>query len=70
MKRHIVTSVVRESKFSLKALVEPLLRSRKSALNRRQLLDLDDRLLRDIGLTRYEVLHGTAFHSRRREIAA
>ncbi len=63
MKRHIVTSVVRESKFSLKALVEPLLRSRKSALKRRQLLDLDDRLLRDIGLTRYEVLHGTAFHS-------
>jgi uncharacterized protein YjiS (DUF1127 family) len=63
MKRHIVTSVVKESKLSLKALVEPLLRSRKSALSRRQLLALNDRLLRDIGLTRYEVLHSAAFHS-------
>ena len=50
MTRHIVTSVVRDSTFSLKALIEPFVRSRKSALNRRQLRDLDDRLLRDIGL--------------------
>jgi uncharacterized protein YjiS (DUF1127 family) len=44
-------------------LVEPLLRSRKNALSHRYLLDLDDRMLRDIGLNRYEVLHGIAFHS-------
>jgi uncharacterized protein YjiS (DUF1127 family) len=64
MKRHIVRSQsLRERKFFLKALVELCLRSRKSALSRRYLLDLDDRLLRDIGLNRYEILHGTALHS-------
>jgi uncharacterized protein YjiS (DUF1127 family) len=62
MKRHILASNG-ERTLSLKALVEPLMRSRKRALSRRYLLDLDDRLLRDIGLNRYEVLHGTASHT-------
>jgi uncharacterized protein YjiS (DUF1127 family) len=62
MKRHVLASGnVRERKLSLKALVAPLLHSRINALSRRQLLDLNDRLLRDIGLSRYEVLYGKAY---------
>jgi len=61
MKRHFLAAGnVRARKLSLKLLVAPLLRSRNNALRRRQLLELDDRLLRDIGLSRYEVLYGAA----------
>jgi uncharacterized protein YjiS (DUF1127 family) len=64
MKRHIDTSVgLREQKVSFKSLLGLLLRFRKRAVTRQHLLDLDDRLLRDIGLTRHEVLHGAAFQS-------
>jgi uncharacterized protein YjiS (DUF1127 family) len=64
MKRHVLASGnVRDRKLSLKALVAPLLRSRINALSRRQLLDLNDRLLRDIGLSRHEVLYGAATRS-------
>jgi uncharacterized protein YjiS (DUF1127 family) len=60
MKRHFLAGNLRERKLSLKLLVAPLLRSRNNALRRRQLLELDDRLLRDIGLSRHEVLYGAA----------
>ena len=64
MKRHVLASgSLRERKLSFKALVAPFLRSRSNALSRRQLLELQDRLLRDIGLSRYEVLYGAAFDS-------
>ena len=64
MKRQVLASENdRERKLSLKALVAPLLRSRSNALGRRQLLDLNDRLLRDIGVSRHEVLYGAAFRS-------
>jgi uncharacterized protein YjiS (DUF1127 family) len=63
MRRHIPRFVsLREKKFSLKPLIVPLLQARNSARMRRHLLDLDDRMLRDIGLTRCEVVHGAAFH--------
>ena len=52
-----------ERKLSLRRLVVRLSRSRSNALRRRQLLELHDRLLRDIGLSRYEVLYGAAFDS-------
>src|SRR5262245_65435158 len=62
MKRHVLASGnVKERKLSLKALVAPLLRLRSNALGRRQLLDLNDRLLRDVGMSRAEVLVGAAF---------
>jgi uncharacterized protein YjiS (DUF1127 family) len=64
MKRQVLASENdRERKLSLKALVASVLRSRTNALGRRQLLDLDDRLLRDIGLSRHEVLYGAASRS-------
>jgi uncharacterized protein YjiS (DUF1127 family) len=64
MQRHISGfESLRERKFSLKALIVPLLRRRNSARSRLQLLDLNDRMLRDIGVNRYEVLYGAAFHS-------
>jgi uncharacterized protein YjiS (DUF1127 family) len=64
MNRHVLASGnVRKHKLSIKSLVAPLLRSRNYALNRRRLLDLNDRLLRDIGLSRYEVLYGAGFDS-------
>ena len=50
MRRHfLAVGSVRELKLSLKPLVAPLLRARNIALRRRQLLELHDRLLRDIG---------------------
>ena len=52
-----------ERKLSLRRLVLRLSRSRSNALRRCQLLELHDRLLRDIGLSRYEVLYGAAFDS-------
>ena len=52
-----------ERKLSLRRLVVRLSHSRNNALRRRQLLELHDRLLRDIGLSRYEVLYGAAFDS-------
>ena len=64
MRRHILDlASSKERKLSLKALVGPVLRWRDIARNRRHLLDLNDRMLRDIGLSRYEVLHGAVFHS-------
>jgi uncharacterized protein YjiS (DUF1127 family) len=64
MKRQVLASENdRERKLSLKALVTSLLRSRGNALGRRQLLDLNDHLLRDVGLSRHEVLYGAEFRS-------
>jgi uncharacterized protein YjiS (DUF1127 family) len=64
MKRYVLAAGnVRERKLSLKLLIAPLLRSRNDALRRRQLLELHDHLLRDIGLSRHEVLYGAAFDS-------
>ena len=55
MKPHILSFVsLRESKQSLAARIAQW---RDRARSRRQLLDLDDRLLSDIGLSRYDVLH-------------
>lgn len=65
MRRHFLAAGnVKERKLSLRRLVAPLVRSRRHALRRRHLLDLDDRLLRDIGLSRHEVLYGAAFDSK------
>jgi uncharacterized protein YjiS (DUF1127 family) len=64
MQRHIPRFVsLRERKFSLKALIVSLLRRRNSSRSRLHLLDLNDRMLRDIGVNRYEVLYGAAFRS-------
>ena len=64
MRRHIVDLAnLREGKLSLKALIGRLLRRRSGTRNDRRLLDLNDHMLRDIGLTRYEVLYGAAFYS-------
>ena len=64
MKRSVLPARnVGERKLSLKLLVAPWLRSRSNALSRRQLLELHDRLLRDIGLSRYEVLYGATLSS-------
>jgi uncharacterized protein YjiS (DUF1127 family) len=41
-----------------RALLRRFLAWRRRRLDRRHLLDLDERLLRDIGLTRTEVTHG------------
>ena len=55
MKRDILDFVsLRESKQSLATRI---LQWRNRARSRHQLLDLDDRMLNDIGLTRYDVLH-------------
>ena len=52
MKRHFLAAGnFRERTLSLKLVVARLLRSRSNALSRRQLLELNDRLLRDIGLS-------------------
>jgi uncharacterized protein YjiS (DUF1127 family) len=68
MRRHILDiASSKERKISLKALVGPVLRWRNIARTRRHLLDLNDRMLRDIGLSRYEVLHGAVFHSEVRQ---
>ena len=55
MKPHILKlESLRESKQSL---VSRLLQWRIRARSRRQLLDLDDRMLSDIGLSRFDVVH-------------
>jgi uncharacterized protein YjiS (DUF1127 family) len=64
MRRHIVDLAnLRECKLSLKALIGRLLRRRNVARNDRRLLDLNDHMLRDIGLSRHEVVYGAAFYS-------
>ena len=64
MKRQFLAAGnVAPRKLSLRRLVVRWSRSRNNALRRRQLLELHDRLLRDIGLSRYEVLYGAAFDS-------
>jgi len=64
MKRHFLAAGnFRERTLTLKLVVARLLRSRSNALSRRQLLELNDRLLRDIGLSRHEVLYGAASDS-------
>ena len=64
MRRHFpATRIVKERKLSLKLLVASL-RSRRNALRRQPLVDLNDRLLRDIGLSRHDVLYGAAFASK------
>lgn len=55
MKPHILRFVsLRERKQSLTTRIAQW---RNRARSRRQLLDLDDRMLNDIGLTRYDLLH-------------
>lgn len=62
MKPHILKLVgLRESKQSLAARI---VQWRNRARSRRQLLDLDDRLLSDIGLTRYDILHSASQFSK------
>ncbi len=57
MKRHILGFVrSRERRHSLKILIASLAEWRNRARSRRQLLELDDRMLSDIGLTRDDVL--------------
>ena len=64
MKLHILDSVgLRERRLSLKTLITALLHWRDRARSRRQLLELDDRMLSDIGLTRCDVLHGKSLFS-------
>jgi uncharacterized protein YjiS (DUF1127 family) len=64
MRRPILDFVnLRERKFSLKSLIAPLFRRRNGACSRLLLLDLNDRMLRDIGVTRLELLHGVDFRS-------
>jgi uncharacterized protein YjiS (DUF1127 family) len=64
MRRHIVdVANARERKLSLKALIGCLLHRRYATRSDRRLLELNDHMLRDIGLTRYEVLYGAAFYS-------
>jgi uncharacterized protein YjiS (DUF1127 family) len=64
MRRHIVDLAnLSEGKLSLKALIGRLLRRRNAARNDRRLLDLNDHMLRDIGLSRHEVVYGAAFYS-------
>ena len=59
MRRHAFDSIrARGKPLSLKHLLRPLTRWRATARNRRVLLSLDDRLLRDIGLTRHDVAYG------------
>jgi uncharacterized protein YjiS (DUF1127 family) len=61
MKRDILDFVsLRESKQSLATRI---LQWRNRARSRHQLLDLDDRMLNDIGLTRYDVLHSRSLFS-------
>jgi uncharacterized protein YjiS (DUF1127 family) len=56
MKPYILSIVsLRENK---RSLATRLAQWRNRARSRRQLLELDDRMLSDIGLTRYDVLHG------------
>ena len=50
-----------EKKSSLKILIASLFRRRRDACHRLHFLDLDDRMLRDIGITRHELLHGVDF---------
>jgi uncharacterized protein YjiS (DUF1127 family) len=55
MKPHILKlEGLRESKQSL---ANRILQWRIRARSRRQLLDLDDRMLSDIGLSRFDVVH-------------
>jgi uncharacterized protein YjiS (DUF1127 family) len=55
MKPHVLKlENLRESKQSL---VSRILQWRNRARSRRQLLDLDDRMLSDIGLSRFDVVH-------------
>ena len=51
---------LRESKQSL---ANRILHWRNRARSRHQLLDMDDRMLNDIGLTRYDVLHSRSLLS-------
>ena len=61
MKRDILGFVsLRENKQSLTTRI---LQWRNRARSRHQLLDLDDRMLNDIGLTRYDVLHSGSLFS-------
>jgi uncharacterized protein YjiS (DUF1127 family) len=61
MKPFVIDFVsLRESRQSLAARI---LQWRNRARSRRQLLDLDDRLLSDIGLTRCDVLHSKSLFS-------
>lgn len=61
MKPHILKLVsFRESKQSLATRI---VQWRIRARSRRQLLELDDRMLSDIGLTRCDVLHSKSLFS-------
>ena len=59
MRRHAFDILpAKERRPSFKDLLRPFIRWRASVRNRRILLSLDDRLLRDIGLTRHEIVKG------------
>ena len=58
MRPHILKlESLRESK---RSLASRILQWRNRARSRRQLLKLDDRMLSDIGLSRFDVLHETS----------
>jgi uncharacterized protein YjiS (DUF1127 family) len=64
MRRPILDLVnLQERKFSLRNLIAPLFRRRNGACSRLSLPDLNDRMLRDIGVTRHELLRGVDFRS-------
>jgi uncharacterized protein YjiS (DUF1127 family) len=54
---------LRERKSSLKSLIAPLFRRQNRACSRLLLLDPNDWMLRDIGVTRHELLHGVDLRS-------
>ena len=53
-------TVENKSGFSLRSIIARIIQRRREARTARQLLDLSDTLLRDIGLTRYDVMAGAA----------
>jgi len=56
-------TVDNKSGFSLRSIISRLVQRRRDARTVRQLLELSDPILRDIGLTRYDVITGAASSS-------
>jgi hypothetical protein len=64
MRRPVLSFVsLKERKLSLRGLIVPFFRRPNSACSRLHLFDLNDRMLRDIGLTRHELLRGVDIRS-------
>jgi hypothetical protein len=62
MRRPVLSFVsLKERKFSLKGLIVLFFCRPNRACSRLHLFDLNDRMLRDIGLIRDELLHGADF---------